>query len=424
MEEQQAKKAPYYWLRKIDEELVSLDDIPLIKEPVAFNWQELSHHLSSIFSNNVITVTPSDQMIWREGDEVIESMGDNCLFLSFNVSPIIGDIFFVMSESDIAKLTKKLMLEQCDEEDVSSSSMIEEGFYRYLCLEAIYAIESMGTFDGLSLKMTDQPTSKESQALCIDITINIDNNTCFGRLCITPTFRQSWDSYFATTPSIASKGLEQKLELLLKINAGYTSITQSQFDNIKTGDFILLDRSTLKKKGDRGIVTICLGSTELFKAKLKSNKIKILDYAFYGEVAMEEEEKIIPEEKIQEEEAITEEELPAEESEMEEVQEDVTPAEEIEEEEEEEEASEDEIIAPIEEFSAAINTTPINITVEVARFNVTMEKLTQMRPGNFLELPVSPDQGVTLSVNGKKIGRAELVHLGEALGIRILELGK
>lgn len=52
---------------------------------------------------------------------------------------------------------------------------------------------------------------------------------------------------------------------------------------------------------------------------------------------------------------------------------------------------------------------------------MTVDQLMGLSPGNFLELPVHPEQTVILSVNGQQIARGELVHLGEALGVRILE---
>ena len=53
---------------------------------------------------------------------------------------------------------------------------------------------------------------------------------------------------------------------------------------------------------------------------------------------------------------------------------------------------------------------------------MTLDKLMHLTPGNTLELPVHPDQGVNLTINGQIIGKAELLYLGEELGIRILEI--
>jgi flagellar motor switch/type III secretory pathway protein FliN len=53
---------------------------------------------------------------------------------------------------------------------------------------------------------------------------------------------------------------------------------------------------------------------------------------------------------------------------------------------------------------------------------MTLDQLMNLTPGNTLEIPIHPDQGVSLTVNGQKVGRAELVYLGEQLGLRILEI--
>jgi len=61
--------------------------------------------------------------------------------------------------------------------------------------------------------------------------------------------------------------------------------------------------------------------------------------------------------------------------------------------------------------------------IEIGQIQMTMEKLLLLEPGNVLDLNINPENGVDLVVNGKRIGKAELVRLGESIGIRILELG-
>ena len=66
---------------------------------------------------------------------------------------------------------------------------------------------------------------------------------------------------------------------------------------------------------------------------------------------------------------------------------------------------------------------PINLTVEIACFKISLDKLKKLQPGNFLELPVSLKDNVNLTVNGEKIGKGELIKLGEVLGVKVLEIG-
>ena len=65
----------------------------------------------------------------------------------------------------------------------------------------------------------------------------------------------------------------------------------------------------------------------------------------------------------------------------------------------------------------------LSLTVEVARFKINLEKLLQLKPGNVLELPVRPEQGVDISIGGKKVAKAELIKLGDILGVKILQRG-
>lgn len=78
---------------------------------------------------------------------------------------------------------------------------------------------------------------------------------------------------------------------------------------------------------------------------------------------------------------------------------------------------------PSEEEVMAIKELPLTVVAEVARVRISLEKLMQLQPGNMLDLGTHPGQGVSLTVNGQCVGRAELIQLGDALGLRILEIG-
>ena len=77
----------------------------------------------------------------------------------------------------------------------------------------------------------------------------------------------------------------------------------------------------------------------------------------------------------------------------------------------------------MEEEEGSIKNVPLNVTVELAKIRMTLNELMHLSPGNMLELPIHPDQGVSLTINGKKVASGELVHLGEMLGVRVLTIG-
>ena len=118
-----------------------------------------------------------------------------------------------------------------------------------------------------------------------------------------------------------------------------------------------------------------IGSTPLFQAKVSKGQMELVDYTFTNEENMQENRET---------------EAP---------------------------------LTPAEEENVSIRDVPLNVCVELARLKITLDQLMHLNVGNMIELPIHPDQGVALTVNGKKVGRAELLYLGESLGIRILEVG-
>lgn len=67
---------------------------------------------------------------------------------------------------------------------------------------------------------------------------------------------------------------------------------------------------------------------------------------------------------------------------------------------------------------------PLEVSVEVSRLEMNFKSLSELRPGNLLELVTRPENGVHLVVNGKKLARGELIRVGQLLGVRILEIKK
>lgn len=53
---------------------------------------------------------------------------------------------------------------------------------------------------------------------------------------------------------------------------------------------------------------------------------------------------------------------------------------------------------------------------------MSVERLLEMQPGNLIELGNSIEGGVSLVVNGRRVGRGELLQVGDHLGVRLLEL--
>lgn len=65
---------------------------------------------------------------------------------------------------------------------------------------------------------------------------------------------------------------------------------------------------------------------------------------------------------------------------------------------------------------------PMTLTVRLGIRHTSIKALIQIKPGDVLELDHPSNQPLDLLVDGKTIGKCEIVWLNEKLGLRIVEL--
>jgi len=368
---------PLAWARKVDNALRELDRIPLYGNAPRFDISQISSLIATHYGAPSLSVELGE-CSWCAAGEVKEGLGSNVVSLGIGIAPLAGEVIWLMGREDVAHLTSWLMNGKTRSKAISSE-VLQEGFYRYLALEALDALQGLEPLKSFSLKISDEGGSLEKNAYCIDVKLSYEQRSCWGCLVLSPRFLTSWQRHFASLRELfCLSSLAQSVEVPLSICTGTISLTTEEWNQLKIGDFVLLDRGGYDPRHHEGTASLMLGSTALIHVNVKENKLKMLDYALFYEEIMKtpgEPDKIGPENP-----------LPAE-----------------------------------EERAMAIKELPLHITVELARLRMTVDQLMKLAPGNFLELPVHPEQEVSLTVNGQKIGRGELVYLGEALGIRVLE---
>lgn len=368
---------PFAWLRKVDQALLQLDQIPLFGYAPQFDVDLIASMMASHLNTPSLKIETSD-CGWRTEKKILAGLGSNIFSLGISVSPLAGNAIWMIGREDIARITG-LMMNGKTRSKALSSEILQEGFYRYLILEALDSLQSLEPLKEFSLKMNEEPESSLEKAYCIDVKISIDQHAFWGRLVLDPQFMTAWQRHFASLRELFSlTPLAQTLEVPVSICTGTCRLTLQEWKKLNAGDFILLDHGGYDPRHHEGVASLQIGATALFQVSVKENKIKLIDYAHIKEEFMEKTPDISNAEIAPE--AMTQ-----------------------------------------EERSIAIKELPLVVTVELARLRMSVDQLMKLSPGNFLELPVHPDQDVSLTVNGQKIGRAELVHLGDALGIRIIE---
>lgn len=349
---------PLSWVRRITDALPEISTIPLFGNAPPFDWEKFSASLSKHLQVPNLSIH-TDGQEWKKGSEIKKGLSTRVLTIPINLAPL-GTVFWMMPQDDAGKFASWMMRPD-SKTRVLSNDGLQEGFYRYLLLEALECAQHAADLKGLSLHISEDEEEFD-KAFCIDIEIRVDTKrSVWGRLAIPDAFRKKWISHFSSRSSeYISSEIGKSTWLSLGVQVGSLALDQGEWDGLKKGDFVLLDRA------QKGHGILMLQSTPLFSVEIAHQKIKLADYALYYEENMASKEK---------------------------------------------------------EGPIALKDLPLTVTVEIARLKMTLDQLVHLTPGSSLELPVEPDSGVTLSIEGKKVGRAELVYVGEQLGLRILEIG-
>ncbi|MCH9608599.1 MAG: hypothetical protein S4CHLAM45_11770 [Chlamydiales bacterium] len=369
------------WLNRIDEALVALDEKPQFALPSPFPLEEVEALFRKLFDHQELSLK-FHQKGWFASEKLWDGLGEQLCPLMIEMTPLEEPLYFVLSEQDLAEL-------MCDLLGGESASApfydraLASGFYHYLALEILQTIEEVKFAHPLSPRIG--PTPKEIQGaigktpcFVIDTSMELSKRTVWGRLLIPAPFRQTFKAHFASSPSHAiCEEAKQKIPVTLTFEVGHTELNQKEYESLAKGKYVILDRCSFNPDGGKGSVTVLLGETPLFRGKFKKEGIELVEYPHYEEIG----------ERMEEEDEIGE-----------------------------------EISSEEEQTSVSVEDLPVHLKVEVGKVRMTLQELGNLNPGNLIELNVTPEQGVDLVVSGKKVGRGELIRIGETLGVRIISI--
>ncbi len=359
------------WHEKITSALKKSMQLPTWEEGFSFPWDRVATALSEALN------IPDLKLSARTTD-TLGSMGTKPVVFGIELTPIAGSIQWTMSLDDISDLIALTLSPERREKMIDPR--LEIGFYQYLLLETLDAIEKLQIFPDIHLRLFLEEELTQDNALILDVALSLPDKTIYGKLAMSQSFLDAFRNYepIRQMPLLEMPDVQSK-EVELCIQAGSSEITEQEWSEVMPGDFVALDHVSYDPTEEKGSVTFLLGETPVLRGRIKPEGIKILDdAAFYEETPPPPEEETIE---------LTEEEP-----------------------------------APLALETASEKTMPLS--VEVARMRMTLGRLLETKPGDILELLLRPQQGVDLTSQGMRIGQGELYKLGDTLGIRVLDIEK
>jgi flagellar motor switch protein FliN/FliY len=377
---------PQNWMKHVESVAIGAQDIPMWGSVPSFPWEAFTNELQTALGIQKLKITGGSAE-WKKGSEILAGMGRSPLQLAVEMSPLKGSFSIVFPSEDFSKLSSWAIHPEAGS-DGFSDPYLQKGFFRYLSIEGISIIDRLQIFQGLTPKMIDMPLAKED-AYCVDVAIEHEGETIWGRMICPTLFQESFKHHFAQdwNFSIPSQ-LYQEMMVDVSLSAGESELSQENWLKLQEGDFVLLDHCSYYPKLKKGTFQLAVDNTPLFQAKVKEDAIKLLDYAHYFEdKPMDNENFEKPYDDSMEEEAVSVEDAPG------------SP-----------------MLSP--------KKVPVSLTIEVARLKMNLDKLLKLKPGNVLELGVQPERGVNLVANGKCVGKGELLQIGDVIGVKITKLGE
>jgi flagellar motor switch protein FliN len=417
-------KAPLSWLKKVEVAMEAAQTIPMWGAAPPFPIAGFGEKIGEALSLGEIT-TEIGKTEWREPEEMRAGLGSEPLMSGIELSPLETPVSFLIPSDDAEKLSR-WALDPTGKSEGFHSHEMQKGFYRYLLLHLLKIADEMKACEDLTPKLTEAKLPKE-KSYSVDVALRKGEETVWGRLICPPSFHAEYKMHFSTHPP-AHYMQESTVPVTLAMTAGNVDLSLEEWKTVSEGDFLVLDQCTYHPEENSGSFLASLNEVPLFQIKAKRGALKILDYADYFEDnTMTDEFSDMPAD-------FGDMPPPAEQPAA--PQEPAPPA-------EEPQASAPPTEAPPYETAEAppaevsvdqltdesrtekmikSHDIPLTITVEVARISITLNKLLEIKPGNTLDLAITPEKGVNLTVGGKVVGRGELLQIGETLGVQVTEV--
>jgi flagellar motor switch protein FliN/FliY len=374
------KQASPLWIRHLEGVVAPLDNIPLWGHTPPFPWKKVEKALKNALELDSLHLVEDKTHVFTR-EQMLSSLGVDPLLIPLELTPLPGVAFWAMPKSDMEKLSG-FFVSLSETGNGFESHALKEGYARFLLLKSLHILNEQQAFGDFTAHVASH-TELPLEALCLDLSIQINHQKLWARLICSP---ELVGQLYAYVPEAPSRPLRRDLRLPLAIELGKTTVSSTTLKKLKIEDLLLLDQCSFDPESGKGTALLTAGGTPLFDLRLKEAEVKILDYAFYQE------EPIMSHSSQGEE----------------------TP--------EQQESAASETEEGQTETLIAQRHIPLTVVVEAARITLPLEKVLQLKPGNILDFKVGPQLAVTLTVGGAAVARGELVKIGESVGVRILAL--
>jgi flagellar motor switch protein FliN/FliY len=376
------------WIEAFDPTLLELEGIPLSPSLKGFSREAFEKHLGTLLDLKSAHLEVLDSVNWNEkvGEERV---------VSFSLGNIEGMGSLLVPREELERLLLQILKAKGGER-VPDEYL--EPFWDFL--KGILKKALLDSFDKAPPLEEKGSAIIEGHGLKLPVSLTVDGLKLSGSIVLSETFVKSFRRSELCTKSTGrlTDLLAKRVDLPFRLVVGGVNLKESEWQDIEKGDTLLLDQLSYPPGAEKGDGILFFEEEPVYRVRVKAGAIKIIEQAVGVKEFMADENH-----KKEEIEDLS---LGAEEL--------TTSAADEETDSESVQSHEKPLAAP---------EVPLLVRVEMGRFRLPIHQLLELRPGNVLKIDVDPRQGVDLVVEGKVIGRGELVSIGDLFGVRVTDLG-
>ncbi len=415
------KQLDWSRLRSISRSLFELDSVPLLSHTLEFPWEKCSAEISKVLGISLL-MQPGE-LLWKEEGQVIGDIKAPCRLSTIHIQNIDPHCYLCINEQDVLAIMSSLLATDCTTQTLPDGFL--DAFYQFLIAQCSLIINETEYGKKIPFKIMDAGQPLQGPALCQDIWVTASERKFLIRLVMPKNFQEAFAA-FSLQSFPCSRALQfDQIPIVLRAEAGRSYMSFKQWQAVQPGDFLQIDQLLYEPGADKAKCVLSFNGTPLFRCMVKDDGFKILEIPSHNEVY----EPMADQLKTGQQHGAPhhdDEESTFSESEFSEINEST-----------EHEIDEEAEIAPpvapkqkpIKQPAAqtvensSLTDIPVTVVIELAHIEMSVQKVVELQPGNMINIGTLPQNTVHLSINNRVVGRGELITLGDALGVRILQMG-
>ena len=239
-------------------------------------WEEITQILASHWDLKTFSIKAKGSQILPE-DKLLSGFSENFYLVSFHFTPLLGEVFWVMDHQDLAKLCGEFLIKEGTTKKITSE-ILQESFYHFLLAQGLEEVSKHEFFQSFSPKIVSRAHLPEKPSLGIDISIKLPSSTIWGRVIVTSEFKDSWNQYLSKNfpkEKIPLENQTQKVPLSLCLSTLHLS--KEEWQDIKVGDFLLLEESSYDPNFHSGKGLLFLENYPIFEVEFAENELQLLE---------------------------------------------------------------------------------------------------------------------------------------------------